>query len=201
LVDIFVNLITPRDRSRWAQLWRGYLEFYEMALPPEIYEHTWQRLIADESPIRGLGTRLGSATAPLVGMAHYLFHAHAWTMQEVCYLQDLFVDATARAAGVGRRLIEAVAAMARDRGCYRLYRTTKKTMPTRAPSTTGSPVSAASSATITRWNNPRCYAQRYTQGNVSAPPTWRPSGRNDRAEQARRSVASSAACTYSRKNL
>jgi len=126
LVDIVINSITPQDRGHWAELWRGYLEFYETALPPETYEHTWQRLIADKGPIHGLGARVHSTTAPLIGIAHYLFHAHAWTAQEVCYLQDLFVDATARRSGVGRRLIEAVAAAARDRGSYRLYWTTKE---------------------------------------------------------------------------
>src|ERR1700719_1349573 len=102
MADIVVTAIGPQDRARWAELWRGYLDFYETELPPEIYEHTWQRLIAAESPIRGLGARLGSDTAPLVGITHYLFHAHAWMTQEVCYLQYLFVDATARRHGCAR---------------------------------------------------------------------------------------------------
>lgn len=126
MAEIVITAITPRDRWRWAELWRGYLDFYETRLPPEIYELTWQRLIAAESPIRGLGARLGSDTAPLVGIAHYLFHAHAWTTREVCYLQDLFVDGSVRRHGVGRKLIEAVAAVARERGCLRLYWTTKE---------------------------------------------------------------------------
>jgi len=124
--DIVVNAITPQDRSRWTELWRSYLEFYETTVPPEIYEHTWRRLMTEEGPIRGLGARLGSTTAPLVGLAHFLFHAHSWAATEVCYLQDLFVDATTRRGGVGRRLIEAVATAARDRGCHRLYWTTKE---------------------------------------------------------------------------
>jgi GNAT superfamily N-acetyltransferase len=126
MTDILVTPIEPGDRVRWAELWRGYLDFYETRLPPAIYEHTWQRLIAAESPIRGLGARLGVATAPLVGIVHYLFHAHAWSTREVCYLQDLFVDDAIRGRGCGRRLIEAVAAAARERGCHRLYWTTKE---------------------------------------------------------------------------
>jgi len=125
-VDIVITPITPRDRERWAELWRGYLDFYKTRLPTEIYEHTWRRLITADGPIHGLGARQGSATASLVGIAHYLFHAHAWTTKEVCYLQDLFVDSAARRGGCGRRLIEAVAAAARERDCYRLYWTTKE---------------------------------------------------------------------------
>jgi GNAT superfamily N-acetyltransferase len=126
VAEIIITPIIPRDHDRWAELWRGYLDFYQTRLPPEIYEHTWERLIAADGPIRGLGARLGSPTAPLVGIAHYLFHAHAWTTGEVCYLQDLFVDSAIRRSGCGRRLIEAVAAAARDRGCCRVYWTTKE---------------------------------------------------------------------------
>jgi len=124
--DIIVTAIRPQDRARWTELWRGYLDFYETELPPQIYEYTWQRLIAEESPIRGLGARLGTDNAPLVGITHYLFHAHTWMAREVCYLQDLFVDASVRRRGCGARLIEAVAALARERGCARLYWTTKQ---------------------------------------------------------------------------
>lgn len=126
MAEILITPIAPSDRGSWEELWRGYLEFYETELPPEIYDHTWRRLIATEGPIRGLGARLGSTSAPVVGIAHYLFHPHAWTVREVCYLQDLFVDATYRRGGVGRRLIEAIAAVARARGCHRLYWTTKE---------------------------------------------------------------------------
>jgi len=124
--DIIVTAIRPQDRARWTELWCGYLDFYQTVLPPQIYEYTWQRLIAEESPIRGLGARLSGADAPLVGITHYLFHAHAWMARDVCYLQDLFVDASVRRRGCGVRLIEAVAALARERGCARLYWTTKQ---------------------------------------------------------------------------
>ena len=124
--DIVIKALGPQDRARWAELWRGYLDFYETELPQEIYEHTWHRLLTPESPIRGLGARLGGDAVPLVGITHYLFHAHAWMGQEVCYLQDLFVDASIRRHGCCRKLIEAVAAIAREHGCARLYWTTKE---------------------------------------------------------------------------
>jgi len=126
MTEIIVTPLLPQDHARWTELWRGYLDFYRTQLPPEIYDHTWRHLIAAESPIRGLGARLGSEAAPLVGITHYLFHAHAWTTQEVCYLQDLFVDGNVRGHGAGRKLIEAVAAIARERGSTRLYWTTKE---------------------------------------------------------------------------
>jgi hypothetical protein len=53
LVDIVITPITLQDRDRWAELWRSYLDFYETALPPEIYALTWERLTAAEGAIRG----------------------------------------------------------------------------------------------------------------------------------------------------
>jgi len=126
MADVIITPLGSQDRARWAELWRTYLNFYETQLPPEIYDHTWRRLIAAESPIRGLGARLGGTDAPLIGITHYLFHAHAWMTQEVCYLQDLFVDASDRRRGCGAKLVETVAVVARERGCARLYWTTKE---------------------------------------------------------------------------
>jgi GNAT superfamily N-acetyltransferase len=124
--DIVVTGLRPDDKPRWAELWRLYLQFYETELPPERYEHTWRRLMEPQSGIAGFGARAGRAEAPLIGITHYLFHAHAWNEREVCYLQDLFVDATIRGQGVGRALIERVAEAACQRGCFRLYWTTKE---------------------------------------------------------------------------
>ena len=42
-------------------------------------------------------------------------------MQDVCYLQDLFVDVAVRGYGVARALIERVAEAATERGAPRFY--------------------------------------------------------------------------------
>jgi hypothetical protein len=55
IADILITPISLQDRGRWAELWRGYLDFYQTRLPPEIYEHTWESLIFADRPIYGLG--------------------------------------------------------------------------------------------------------------------------------------------------
>jgi GNAT superfamily N-acetyltransferase len=125
MTDIVITAFRPADRERWAELWRGYLDFYETTLPEAMYQRTWDRLMAG-GPIFGFGARIDGESAPLVGITHYLFHEHAWSPKPVCYLQDLFVDAKARGTGCGRALIEAVARVARERDCLRLYWTTKE---------------------------------------------------------------------------
>ena len=57
----------------------------------------------------------------MLGLTHYLFHRHAWKVENVCYLQDLYVDPATRGAGLGRSLIEAVYAHADAAGAPAVY--------------------------------------------------------------------------------
>ena len=71
-----------------------------------------------DGPVRGRAARDGDE---IVGIVHFLSHPSGWTLEPVTYLQDLFTVAEHRGRGVARRLIEAVAAEARDAGSPRLY--------------------------------------------------------------------------------
>jgi GNAT superfamily N-acetyltransferase len=116
-----ITRITAADRPRWTELWAGYLTFYKTTLPQAVYDATWARLRAD-GPIHGF---LYRHEGRAMGLVHYLYHAHAWSLQPACYLQDLFVDPALRGTGAGRALIEAVAQAAQDDGASRLYWTTQ----------------------------------------------------------------------------
>lgn len=113
---ITVTPLGEADRARWDILARGYKTFYQTVLSDAQYEETWQRLLAGRD-VFGLGAH---RQGQLVGIAHYMFHPSAWSVDQ-CYLQDLFVDETVRGQGVARTLIEAVAQAARQRHATRLY--------------------------------------------------------------------------------
>ena len=104
------------DRPRWEVLARSYKTFYKTTLPDAEYDRAWHRLMTADS-VHGLGARLDGR---LVGIAHYLFHPSVW-MNDVCYLQDLFVDVAVRGHGVARALIGRVAEVAAARFAPRLY--------------------------------------------------------------------------------
>ena len=115
-----ISPLRPDDRARWNVLARGYKTFYETVLTDAEYDRGWKRLLAEDG-IHGIGAHLDGR---LVGITHYLFHANVWSA-DVCYLQDLFVDAAVRGKGAARALIEAVAEAASERGAVRLYWNTR----------------------------------------------------------------------------
>jgi len=66
----------------------------------------------------------------LIGLTHFVFHRHGWKIEDVCYLQDLYVSPAARGTGCGRKLIEAVYAAADAKGCPSVYWLTQDQVPT-----------------------------------------------------------------------
>ena len=124
-------LVRPVDRSdyaQWLRLWDGYNAFYgrsgETALAPEITQMTWGRFFDAYEPVHAL---VAESRGRLVGLAHYLFHRSTTTIAPVCYLQDLFSDASARGQGVGRALITELYGRARQAGASRVYWQTHET--------------------------------------------------------------------------
>lgn len=111
-----IERLRPDDRLAWEPLARGYKAFYETELDDAGYEAAWCRLLAG-GPMLALGAWQAGR---LVGLAHAVFHCSTWAPQ-VCYLQDLYVDESARRQGVAAALIAELAAHARSRGASRLY--------------------------------------------------------------------------------
>ena len=76
------------------------------------------RLIEDPNTLYLLGAP--DPDSPPLGVAQVRFRFGVWWAAEDCLLEDLFVHADARGKGVGRALVEAVIAAARERGCRRV---------------------------------------------------------------------------------
>ena len=120
--DLLVRPIRREDHAAWRPLWDGYNAFYgrsgETALDERITALTWERFFDAGEPVHAFVAEVDGQVA---GLVHYLFHRSTTRLTDVCYLQDLFTDPARRGRGVGRALIEAVAAAAREAGSSRLY--------------------------------------------------------------------------------
>jgi len=118
-VTLTIRPLRPEDQADWRRLWTAYLAFYETTLPDTIYATTFARLLDPARPQQN--ARVAEQGGRLVGLVHYIFHAHNWRAEDVCYLQDLYVDPDTRGTGAGRALIEAVYADADANGTPSVY--------------------------------------------------------------------------------
>jgi GNAT superfamily N-acetyltransferase len=115
-------LIRPlrrEDEADWRRLWTGYLQFYQTEVAEPVYASTFARLLGDDP--RDFNALVAEVEGRLLGLTHYLFHRHAWKIEEVCYLQDLYTVPEARGLGLGRALIEAVYTRADAAGAPVVY--------------------------------------------------------------------------------
>lgn len=114
-----VRPLAASDEAAWRRLWHGYLAFYETVLPEEIYATSFARLT--DQGIEDYHGLIAVAGGRPIGLAHYIFHRHGWQIEDITYLQDLYVAPEARGTGAGRALIEAVYAAADAAGRPNVY--------------------------------------------------------------------------------
>ena len=84
-----IRPLRPGDHDQWRQLWTGYLQFYQTSVPDEVYASTFARLLGSDP--RDFSALVADQDGTLLGLTHYLFHRHCWKIEDVCYLQDLYV--------------------------------------------------------------------------------------------------------------
>ncbi|MEP3047616.1 MAG: GNAT family N-acetyltransferase [Roseibium sp.] len=116
MTDVVIRLLKQDDKAVWHELWLAYLSFYEQDLTDDETNGLFNRLLGEGYHDAFVAERDGQ----LVGFVHYLFHASTWSLEPVCYLEDLYVDETIRGGGIGRLLIEAVYRAA-DSKCGKVY--------------------------------------------------------------------------------
>jgi GNAT superfamily N-acetyltransferase len=122
--NVVVKPVGQDERAAWEPLWAGYLTFYKTSVPAATSDVTWSRFHDPAEPMHLLGAYVDGR---LTGIVHYIFHRSTWTPGNYCYLQDLFVDDSARGLGLGRALIEAVYDKAKAAGASRVYWLTHET--------------------------------------------------------------------------
>ncbi len=90
----------PDDEAAWRGLWAQYVIFYEAEVPDRVTAGTWARLLDSQSGMMG---RFASWDDAVVGFTVSVIHPGSWSLEPVCYLEDLFVDPDSGAAAWGGR--------------------------------------------------------------------------------------------------
>ena len=117
-LKIVVALVKGEDYSKWLSYWLSYQEFYEVQLSEDTTNKTWQRFL---DPNEDMYCAVAKKGQEILGFVHYVFHGSTWSVNEFCYLEDLFVAANTRGKNIGKHLIEYVKQKARENQCERLY--------------------------------------------------------------------------------
>lgn len=113
-----IRPLTAEDQPQWRKLWTGYLAFYDTSVSEDVMATAFARFL---DPARPQWALVAEQDRRLIGLVHYIFHPHNWRIEDVCYLQDLYVDPAVRGGGTGRALIEAVYAAADANGTPSVY--------------------------------------------------------------------------------
>src|SRR5258708_29185141 len=116
-----VREVEMADRPAWRRMWSANCEHFGASPSAADNDELWRRFVDSDHPVGALVCCAPETENLLVGFAHYVLHPHTFSDRMVCYLEDLWVEPSARGMGVGRRLIDALVARGRDRGWRRLY--------------------------------------------------------------------------------
>ncbi len=107
------------DREAWNLLWQGYLTFNKADVSVEITDTTWKRFLDPSEDMHAFCAI--NPAGEMIGIVHFLYHRITWSIENRCFLVDLFVSENARGTGAGRALIEAVYEAADARGASQVY--------------------------------------------------------------------------------
>ena len=101
-MSVVVREAKPEDFVAWRHLWQGYLDFAQSQLDEAITLATWDRIHAVKP---SLICRLAEINGRIAGFALCVLHEGTWVTEPICYLEDLYVDASVRGKGAGRARI------------------------------------------------------------------------------------------------
>ena len=110
---------SSRDVEAVASLIAAFRSWWGKDEPTlEQIRETTSVLIDDPNTEFLLGAPYGES-AP-AGVCQLRYRLSVWTGADDCWLEDLYVDESARGAGLGRALVNVAIEHARERGCRRM---------------------------------------------------------------------------------
>lgn len=115
---MIIRYAEAKDEAAWRNLWLGYNHFYQANVPEHITVSTWGRILDPNFPVFA---RVAEKNGVVVGFCNFVLHPGTWNVEPICYLEDLYVAEGFRGLGIGRKLVEDLAALGQKEGWARLY--------------------------------------------------------------------------------
>lgn len=112
---------TAADRAQWRRLWSANCAHFGARMAEDDDGELWRRIMDPNHAVNALVCSTSASGGGLIGLAHYVLHPHTFSNRLVCYLEDLWVEPSARRTGVARSLIDALVARGRENGWRRVY--------------------------------------------------------------------------------
>lgn len=115
-MQVEIRPIAAGDEARWRELWAGYNEFYKRTISEEVTAHQFSRFLDDKVQLYcavAVASNAGSGQE-IIGFVTWFPHLFTGSIEDIVYLNDLFVDPNQRLSGVGGKLIEHVYKHAKD---------------------------------------------------------------------------------------
>ncbi len=106
--------IAAEHRDAWNRLYAGYAAFYRVEQTAAMRDRVWSWLMDGTHEVNGF-VALNEAGVP-IGLTHYRPFARPLSASTGGFLDDLFLDETARGSGAADSLINAVADVGRAKG-------------------------------------------------------------------------------------
>lgn len=110
---VTVRPLIQSDYTSWNALYLAYAEFYQVSQTQKMRDEVWTWLNDTRHEVNGLiaVTNIGTA----VGIAHYRSFARPLSATLGGFLDDLFVSPSARGNNVGKKLIDAVTKIGKEK--------------------------------------------------------------------------------------
>ena len=112
-MPVTTRAIAQTDRAAWETLYAGYAEFYGVTQSAEMRETVWGWLHDASHDVNGF---VAESDGRIIGLTHYRPFHSPLAANTRGFLDDLFVDPTARGSGAAQALIDAVKEEGRARG-------------------------------------------------------------------------------------
>ena len=102
MTKYIINRLESYDFKDWLEIYKKYADYYEVNIPENGFKKTWEWLIDESYPLRGLTVKINKE---IIGFAHFRGMPSPLDSCEIGFLDDLYILPSFRGNKIGEELI------------------------------------------------------------------------------------------------